>query len=180
MAFNVANFRSSILNHGILRPNKFRVRVFNPPGLAASSMAAEMELWGEMAEIPMFQLGTGTMQRYGYGSIERRPVMPQYQEISLFFFADEAGEIWRFFKEWLRLIVNNDANAGEIYSLAYKNEYLADLEMTLFTATGEESFTVTLIDAFPLQLGKLDLKWSDNNQILRIPVVFTYTNWIET
>ena len=133
-----------------------------------------------MAEIPMFQLGTGTMQRYGYGSIERRPVMPQYQEISLFFLADAGGEIWRFFKNWLKLIVNNDANDGEIYTLSYKDQYLSDLELTVFDVRGETAFVVTLIDAFPIQLGKLDLKWSDNNQVMRIPVVFTYTNWVET
>lgn len=180
MPFNVAKFRTSITSRDILRPNKFRVRIFNPPGLAASEMDGEMELWGEMTEIPMFQLGTGAMQRFGYGSIEKRPVMPQYQEISTYFIADGAGEIWRFFKDWLRLIVKNTMEDGEgIYELAYKDAYLTDMQMTVFKQTGEEAFTVVLVDAFPIQLGSIKLQWSDNNQIMRIPVVWSYTNWQE-
>lgn len=189
MAFDIDQFTSSVLSRRVLRPNLFRVRIFPPPLLVlpdGAGIIQDLELWGEASEIPLMQLGAHQMPRWGYGSIEKRPFMPQYREWQVMFRVDAEGQIWRFFKEWSKLIINNDAASNPDggtqarYEIAYKDDYMVDMNVAVFDEFGKDAIDVTLIEAYPYAVESLKLDWADNNAYARLGVVFTFTDWIES
>lgn len=189
MAFNLSDFKTHINRSDIIRPNHFIIR-FYPPAQIFQGFAdtvRNLEFWGEATQIPMWQLGGHQMQPYGYGSVEVRPTMPQYRDFAVSFICDAKGDIWRFFKEWQRRIIENTLNGDkEIYELNYKSEYLADVEIDVFARVAKQDGTAPdpiirakLINAFPMNLGSITLDWGVRDQYARVPVVFTFTDWIE-
>ena len=40
-----------------------------------------------------------------------------------------------------------------------------------------QTYSVSLIDAYPIAIGSVGLNWSDDSP-LRLPVTFAYTRWI--
>lgn len=187
MAFDINQFTADIMDRRVLRPNLFRVRIFPPPALAlpdGNGIIQDLELWGEASEIPMIQLGAHQMPRWGYGSVEKRPFMPQYREWQVMFRVDADGQIWRYFKEWNKLIVNNDAPSDGTgtarYEIAYKDDYMVDMNVAVFDELGNDAIDVTLIEAYPYAVESIKLDWADNNAYARLGVVFTFTDWIES
>ena len=192
MAFDIVNFRSALANRGILKPNKYQVRTYLPRGIGGAHMdtVRDMELFGEMAEIPSMSLMTGEVMRYGYGAVEKRPFAPMYGTCTVSFIADADGDILEFFKAWHNLIVAGDARGGIntpnadspgafTYELSYKTDYVTDLELMIYRDVinpGTLVKTVTLRDAYPYGFGQTKLEWADNNTYLRIPVTFTFTD----
>jgi hypothetical protein len=185
MPFDIEQFQSSLLSRGTLRPNKHQVRIFPPQGIdLPNDIAPELEFWGETTDIPLFQLGTHQVMRHGYGSRELRPFMPVYQEWQVVFRVDADGHVWRFFKEWNKAIVANDVqttpSTDGLYEVAYKDDYAADMNVTVFNNDGGDAINVVLIEAFPMTLGSIHVDWSDNQAYMRLPVVFSFVDWIES
>lgn len=187
MAFNIQEFRSVVLANDPIRPSNFHVRFYPPTSilpLAPSGLINELEFWGEAAELPLLQHHTWQVQKWGYGAVEDRPLIPVYQEFRVTFIADKAGAVWRFFKNWQKFVVENDFNstAKAQYELAYRDEYLADVQLQIYdknTASTEPSISVTMVEAFPYAMGSTRLDWGLQNEIMRFPVSFRFKNWIE-
>lgn len=187
--FDIAQFRAYINNVGVLKPNKFLVRIFSPRGFASLpdyfNTARQLEFWCEAANVPGVQIQTHDVRRYGYGPTEKKPVSPVFTDVRCSFFADGEGQIWTFFQQWLRLINNYDMSDGirsstlvqQPFELAYKHEYVSDIHIISYDEAGNEKIHVVLQEAFPIFVGDIQLNWQDNNQIMRIPVTFTFFNW---
>jgi hypothetical protein len=190
MAFNISDFKTHVNNKNVVHPSHFMVRFYPPAQIfqGFSDTVRNLEFWGESTQLPMYQIGGHQMQRFGYGSVEVRPTIPQYRDFVITFICDAKGEIWRFFKEWQRRIIENTLNGTKaIYELSYKEEYLADVDIDVFPRVAEQANTAPnpimrakLINAFPMHLGAVSLDWGAQNQYARLPVILTYTDWVET
>ncbi len=164
----------------------------------------DVQFWCESTNLPGMLLAAYPVNRYGYGPREQRPIAPTVQDTSFVFLADgpgnqttqsnpTIGNYYDFFTNWQRLIVNFDKSQGiqagtfpndnnqnvgrsEPYEIAYKTDYISDIEIFVFTELGECSHYVTLRDAFPLMVADTRLNWADTG-FMRINCVFTYTDW---
>lgn len=188
MPFDVQLFRSKILASDPIRPSNFHVRFFPPanilPLASGAAQSRDIEFWAEAAELPLLQHHTWQVQKWGYGAVEDRPLIPVYQEFRVNFISDRDGDIWRFFKEWQRFVVENHYNGGDKaqYELSYRDEYLADVQLQIFDKNVEStipSISVTMVEAFPYAMGSTRLDWGLQNEIMRFPVSFRFKNWIE-
>lgn len=203
VGFNVADFRSIIGEKGLARPNKFMVRFYLPSGLYGTlgyqqdlATMRFLSYWAEAVSIPSFGVATTQAARYGYGAVEKRPVALQFPDLQVMIMADDNGDNWRIFYRWLNLIINARMNQGITgktgqtnvlglqssvlayapYELAYRVEFVTDLEIMTFAQTGEQLATFILREAFPIAMGGVDLNWNDVGSFLRIPVTFAYTD----
>jgi hypothetical protein len=61
--------------------------------------------------------------------------------------------------------------------LAYKDDYAVDIKISVFKENTEEVIKIVLRQAFPTDIGDIQLNWNDTNDYMRIPVSFTYTDW---
>lgn len=164
----------------------------------------ELEFWCHTASLPGAALITRDVQRYSYGAREKRPMAPMFQDLNFVFFADtgrngypNVSTNWNFFTSWVRLINNFDMSQGymddsganarsigsgdayeqDTYELAYKTEYLVDIELVAFADDGNESHHIILRDAFPTYVQEIRTSWADNSGVMNIPVLMTFTDW---
>ncbi len=190
--FNVNSFRAEVNRYnGILKNNKFLVRMYAPQGLAATTLAntvRSLEFWCESSNIPGVSLNTTEVRRYGYGNIEKKPYVSQNNDVTMSFFGDAQGIVWSYFQQWMRLIVNYDMRNGILgntgilrnqapFELAYKEQYGVDIHLYVFDDAGKVAIHVVLREAYPIFVGDIQLNWGDTNSLMRIPVTFTVYDW---
>lgn len=156
----------------------------------------------ESTELPGRNLEV--FERRTYGVIEKMPVQTQYNEITLNFFLtankvsgneiqeDTGLEVKRNFESWMQYIHSNPTGvrlqdqATPLYTFNFKNEYASTIIIQHFDsftnlpnndyANETETYSVTLVDAYPIALGSVSLNWGDDS-VMRFPVTFAYTNW---
>lgn len=192
--FNIANFTSHLNANGILRNNKFFVRMPYPIGFNGNSdlknTARYVELWCDSSNLPGVSLQTTQIRRYGYGVTEKRPVSASFNNVSMTFMGDSKGAMHSFFYNWINMIHNFDVRDGDMknfksrgtgssrsYELAYKDNYITDISIHVFKENTDEIIKVVLRDAYPTDMGDIQLNWNDTNDYMKIPVAFTYTDW---
>ena len=196
--FNVNRFRSEIFKTGVLKNNKFFVRMYSPRGfsssgntdaaLLASTTVRFLEFWCESTNLPGVSLSTTEVRRYGYGAMEKKPYVTVTNDVTMSFIGDGKGIIWSYFQNWIKLIVNYDMRNGitkesgilrnqSPFELAYKEEYAVDIHISVFDDAGNEIIHVVLRDAYPTFVGDIQLNWGDTNSLMRVPVTFSFFDW---
>jgi hypothetical protein len=128
------------------------------------------------------------VQRYGYGAFEQRPVLPKLNQVGCTFICDKDANVMKFFHAWTRLICNfnfdnigmsSPSNEGmTTYEVAYKADYASDINIQLYSPTGNLVNSVIFRDAFPSPVDQIPLNWAKaDREPLRIAVLFNYTDW---
>jgi len=154
-----------------------------------------LEFWAHSTSLPAFGLMAQPAKRYGYGANERRPFAPVYTDVQVQFIADDHGDNWKLFYNWQNMIFNTRTQLGmdsttgavkmnggsfelfyEPYELAYRTEYLTDVQIHTFSKTGQQNMHIVLREAFPVSMGGVSLNWADNNSFMSLPVTFAYTD----
>lgn len=202
--FNIRDFTSHIHANGVLRNNKFLVRIPYPQGLGydsnSKSTSRYLEFWCNSSNVPGVNIQTTSTRRHGYGVSEQFAVSPTFNNVYLTFMGDSKGSVLDFFQKWTQLINNYDARYGinrnrksdqKTYELAYKDDYVVDTEIIVFNdsqrqvavpAAGfarqqKDPIHIVLRDSFPISIGDIQLNWNDTNDFMQIPISMTYTDW---
>lgn len=206
VAFNISNFRNS-LPYGVMRTNLFRVEISMPKIVVGSPISSyrgsDTEFLTFMCcagTIPGVRLATTEVKRYGFGPTEKVPVSHAFDDIVLYFIGDGGGRILRFFRNWTRGILeyssvgnikNDDLRSGDYaignpvqnmssYFVNYKTEYRSQINITSFHESGKYvSDKVGLLNAFPVDIKDIQLNWADNNQLMLVPVSFSFFDFFE-
>lgn len=191
MPFNISEFKATREKAGILRTHDYMLRIPYPTGLVRDLVFLEqdrtIELSCDSCNFPLTGVHTYGVQRYGYGAVEQRPTLPKFSPLQCTFYADAAGDLWRFFHEWLKVAVNlnfgqtqyqNGAPASA-YEINYKLEYAVDIHLHIFDQTGNMVRHVGFREAYPTDVGDIALSWGRLNEMVKIPVMFSFFDWHE-
>lgn len=129
---------------------------------------------------------TDNIRRYGYGQIERRPYLPQFNPITLTFVVDKNGTIMKYFYEWAKSIVNYDAFANGIhgtggsskpYFLNYKDDYICKkMNIWMYNENSKQVVQCSLRDAYPLTISDSNLAWGSQDDYVRLSITLQYTD----
>jgi len=189
MAFNIHDFKAITQTTNYTKANKFLTRFNIPAGLGwrYSETVRYLEYWCEGTSLPGVNIAAYEGARYSYGSREKRPFAPIFQDIAFTVLLDGEGKMHDFFGSWARLITNFDMSQGITgtnsaqapYELTYKSDYLVDVHVATFRDDGQQSHNIILRDAFPLMIGDVRGNWADNS-IARLPVVIAYNDWYKS
>jgi hypothetical protein len=162
-------FRSSF-TEGLAEPSRFKV-IITPPAQLLPIMGPELLSFRcEAAVLPGRNLSTTEMRIYG--PTEKFPYQSAYDDVTLTFICTEHMEEKKFFDDWLNMI--NPLNS---WNFKYKKHYATDIEIRQYTFTDEVSYSISLIDAFPISVNDLQLEWSEMNGYHKLSVTFAYTYW---
>jgi hypothetical protein len=167
---------------------------------AITSVARDLVFWADHVTIPFFGLQTMQALRYGYGAPEYRPTGVTFQTTQINFNADELGDNYQLFYNWIKMIINNDVRSGmntptgqvnsgglsggsvvnyEPYQLAYRSEIVCDIQIQTYSQTGDPVQVINLREAFPTGIAPIDLDWEANNTRMHVPVSFAFTDlWV--
>jgi hypothetical protein len=138
------------------------------------------------AAIPGLDFSTTSIQKLGYGTRDMLPVSRQPKTINLSFYVDVSGAFYGFFTKWMSNIINwNNQAVGSLTSdgaffneVHYKRNYISPaIDIYVYDAAGNTFIQVTLIEAFPIGLGEVDLMWTQQNDIAIVNVKMAYKTW---
>lgn len=191
--FDINGFRSNVLGEtGLLKTNLFLVTIQFPAEFAQTQTQLmkitprTLMMFTDQVSLPGLSLGAeDQVRRYGTGVAEKMPYGVFFTDLSVNFLADGRGEILKMFHNWMKYIVNYDSrrngstafNGANPYEVAYKDEYAAVMTIDVFNEASDKIITYTINDVYPLFLGEVGLSWADNDNIMKLPVTFTYSDW---
>jgi len=169
MAGSIADFKASFSKE-LARPSKFDVNIPVPLGMVPYRGTSRMlTMRCENAELPGRTITTTSMKIYGVE--EKFPYMSSYNDLSLTFIVSDDMKEKLFFDAWLNWI-----NPNTSYNLKYKQDYSVALRINQYDVQNKVSYSVDLVDAYPIAVNGLDLNWSADGYH-KLTVTFAYTSW---
>lgn len=180
MAFNINTFRSELRGDGA-RPTLFEVTVSFPPSIQGSFPTQQLKMMAKSSTLPGSTLGIIEVPYFG-------------RKIKV------AGD--RTFDDWTITLINDEdfnirnafefwQNAMDQYSTSAEKKrvngadasplsYVATIQIDQFGKQGDVIKTYTLINAFPNQVGQIDVSWENNDQIEEFDVTFSMDYFLVT
>lgn len=120
--------------------------------------------------------------RYGHGPVDKTVHNALFSNIQCMFIVDGKGQIQRFFNKWQMSIVNFDSSktmttvthGATPYEVSYKDDYTTELHIKQLDEKNNTTVTCTAQKAFPIAVGDLQFGADQNDQIIMLPVTFSY------
>ena len=94
------------------------------------------------------------------------------EEISCTFQASADLKERRMFEAWQELAFNPDT-----WNVGYHNDYVGIVKIFLLNRQNKKKFGIFLIEAYPKTIGPSELSYSSNNELIKIPVSFSFRTW---
>jgi len=165
MPGTISDFRSNFIND-LARPNRFDVQIMRDANRILTFSCETAELPGKTFV---------THDQRIYGTIEKFPYQHSYNDVNLTFIVSENMREKQFFDDWLSSVGSYNNN----FNFNYKNTYVSDVIITQYNQKNTPSYTVKLIEAYPIAVNQLDLDWSTDGHH-KLTVVLAYTYWTYT
>lgn len=198
--FDIKEFKAYLVETGTVPTNRYYVNIAVPRFIYNSqiivnnttrnliNITKDLEFRAEKVTIPGTSINTVQVNRYGVGPQQRFGIGAVMNDITIDFLADREQLIWMFFYQWMNnvfafnQIEPNDVDSQENY-YSYRASYMDDYATTItafiynYDGGAQNSTTVEIYDAYPVDLQQIDLGWSDNNNLMKIRVKFSYRDW---
>ena len=182
MSFSIADFKGQVLKNGLVKSNLYRV-YFYPNRLDGQ----RLQFYTESVTLPTIELETSTIHRYGYGPSDQYVFRPVFTSLSIDFMVEATdrnsltemlGELNRIANFMGYPSINGKASTGaNPYEMEYKQKYIFDLEIVIYNEKEDQITAYLFRDCFAKQIGSIQLGWGLNDQLLRLPVTFSYTDY---
>lgn len=187
-----------IQKNGVLKNNRYLVSFSAPQYLKNETNMERLTLRCDAVQIPGMTFATiDGSSRFGYGATESNPYGVIFDDAVLTFLLDSKADVHHFFHRWTNSIVNYTARGqsamkdrlGTVanmytYEVGYKDKYSTDITITVYndaatdkTSPGTPVMEVKLFRAYPKNLPSLDMSWNNSNDLLRLPITFSYTDF---
>lgn len=192
MTFNISKFVSEIQTRGVMRNNRFEATFVRPPLTVIKDLVPN-KLRCESVQFPGLSFADIPFPRMGTGPIESMPFGVTFDDITLTFIVDARGDVHKFFYLWFSSIINFNAkgqtelkkvrNRLGGYEVGYKDDYMSNIEITVFDTknspdgAGVKVMKATIYRAYPKLLPTLDLAWGSNDEVVKLSIPFTYTDF---
>ena len=169
MAGSIADFKASFTSD-LARPNRFDVEIPIPLGLVPYlGTSRRLNLRCEAAELPGRSIATTAMRIYG--PEEKFPYQSTYNDVTLTFIVGDDMQEKLFFDAWMEWI-----NPSLTFNMKYKGDYSVPLRINQYDLDNKISYSIDMVDAFPVAINAMDLNWSTDGYH-KLSVTFAYTYW---
>jgi len=175
--FNLNNFKTAVLTQGIAKPNRFEVLITVPTVMQPYVNDARLvSLFCESANLPQLNLGIAPQRIYGPNY--QNPLTIEYggESIPMSFLVDQKLVVKKFFDTWIHKIVDPVS-----FHVGYRNSpatgYTSKIIIHQLNERDDPVYSVELVDAFPRNIGILDLNMASQNTPHKLNVTFTYRRW---
>jgi hypothetical protein len=192
-AQSTESVRAGIRKWGIEKPSLTYVGL-TPPNLFASVVPDASALLSQLVTLraerinqPGIQLMTSSLRRHGVGPLEKKPYSAAFNDVTVSFIGDARGIIHQFFYVWFSAIIGFDnmpqagvpldSFYGKPFELSYRDSYKTTIDIITYDEIQQKIGVVKLYNAYPISMGEIQRDWSGVNDLVRIPITFTYSHW---
>ena len=170
MAGSINDFRASF-KKDLARPNRFDVNIPVPITLFPYlNTSRSLTFRCDNTQLPSRTFSTAE-QKFGSNPIQKFPYQSSYNDITMTFLVSDDMSEKIFFDAWMEYI-----NPSLSFDFNFKADYTSTLTVNQYDVTNKLSYSINLIDAFPVSVNQLDLDWS-NDDVHKLSVDFAYTYW---
>ena len=169
------------------RPNLFECNINFPAAISQNSSLSPLynaKIDGEQLDRTKFLCKSAAIPSFTIGVIEvpvrggRRVKIPgdrTFADWTVTFISDSGHELRKVFMAWKEYIStsNYEENAIRLYD-AKGYDYTADMGVTHLRQNGTASRKYQLFDAFPTDVGAIDLSFDSTDSISEFTVTFQY------
>jgi hypothetical protein len=157
------------LAHGLVRPNRFKSKIFFPEFLGGELPTAYSEVYIESTSIPSIDLGEIEVPLYG-GSVLKIAGDEVYAPWSCTIKADGGLVVYKAIRRWMEFI-----KSPIVGTRAKDLSYLKNIELRLLDGANQTILTSELTSAFPTSLGEFTLSYEERDTISRFDCTFAYS-----
>jgi hypothetical protein len=156
--------------NGYAVPNRFEVIIMSPiPNYAKQR---EVSMRCESINLPGRNLNSTTDSNIYGPTREVVDGVTYADDISMSFLASAGLDERVFFEEWQELAFNK-----QTWNVGYYNDYISTVEIYILDRQDQRQYGIKLIEAFPKTIGATELSQSANNELIKIPVTFSFRYW---
>jgi hypothetical protein len=184
MPFDINEFKANVLQNGLVKSNLYLVNFQASKWFNRGSLF----FYTDSVSLPAVDLETMTINRYGYGPAQQYVFRPVFTPLSMDFMIDASGtnaltaalgsmtEVTNF------MGYNNINDAGTLYGgqpyeVAYKDDYKFQLDVYIYNEQADVIMQYAFRDCFAKQIGSIQMGWGNNDQLMRLPLTFSYTDY---
>lgn len=189
MAFGIEEFRSKVNTYGLSRDNLFVVTI-NGPAIGAEFPEGDLRFFCRSVTVPGIAAQTLEYQNQGHGHAEKRVTGMQFDDLQVIFMVDSGFKVQQYFHRWVQATVNYDNRSYyrehrgmQPFEVAYKDSFAGTVTVDVYgygSLEAKPSYTFKFLNAYPITTGSTELAWENNDQILTLPVAFTFTTFVPT
>jgi hypothetical protein len=192
MVFSPAVFSATVQN-GFQKPSRYRLRFPIPSVLAGVQTFTQdlpyMEYYSDSIDFVDVGFATRNVVRYGYGPHEKQPTFPVFNDVMVTFYNDSLSNNLTFFQQWMWSVQNFNMSSGILpnsgdtngsvqpYELLYRDDYVVNGMITLLDNTDQDVCTWRMRRMWPIHMPNVKLGWAIINDVMRVTVMFAYTDW---
>jgi hypothetical protein len=185
MAFNVSQFKAQMDRlGGPSRASLFEVIITPKVAVVSEASPRDLTFFCKNVAIPGMVFNATIYETPG----QMRKAFPMSwnpEPVQAIFLLDSYHQVLSFFHSWSQSIVNYGTAGGPFsevdgklpFEIGYKDEYSARITIRHYSVdytTSGKFYEVILDNAFPIQMGDVDLAWENNDQFTVLPVSFQY------
>lgn len=167
-----------------LRTNLFSVEFYKPTGLpefyngASDANTKRLSYMCKSISIPGKSVGTIDAKRFGPIFKVANDMIVDTVAMTFMCSAQDMLE-HRFFEGWIAAITGNVKDAGrQKYTLSYYDQYWSTLRIVPVTRLhAQQTPSVVLEEAYPTNVGPIELAWGDSSDVATFTVTFTMRDW---
>lgn len=173
MAFNVQQFRASLVNDGA-RAALFEVVMNLPPAAGFAAIDQEIRFKARSTSLPGDSISSVSVSYFGREiKVAGSRTFPQW---SFTVINDENFRIRNNMEIWMSGLNAHVANLRSP-SMAMSSMYQADAWVNQFAKTGEMIKQYKMVGCFPTDVAAIELDWGSGDQIEEFGVTFEYQWW---
>jgi hypothetical protein len=168
--FNIDYFRQTAFRKNLARKNRFEVML---PFIEENGSEGNrlVSAFCQTSSFAPLSIENRSMRIQGPAYV--RGMNVNYGgSIPFTFLVDTDFDVHRYFQSWAKLIIEPST-----FSVGYFNDYAKDIEIFQLDEDDIVTFSMTLKDAFPTNIGMLELNQSAINEFHTLAVSFTYRYW---
>ena len=167
----IDQFKAQLIQGG-QRVNQFRVSITFPNIVPSAALAGQkLQFLAESAQLPQSSVSDVQVMYRG------RPVHfageREFEPWSIEEYNDNDFVVRNAFENRINLIQRGDSTNG----IQAPGQYQVDMQVIATDRNDRPVKTYTFKDAFPTNVGSIQLDWDANNQIAIFPVTFQYNYW---
>ncbi len=188
--FSAASFLSKFKND-VFRGNRFLIEFNLPAGIDPATIGANRNAFSgniqridnalnsngrvslkcHTATYPQRSLLTSELNQNS--AAWRVPYSASYDPITFSFYADGHLDTRRYFELWQSAACNFSNN-----TMNFLSEYCVDIQMHVLDRQGNKQYGITLVEAWPMNVGSFDVTYSSQNVAQTITVTMAYKQWV--
>lgn len=113
-----------------------------------------------------------TQERMTHGPTIKLPTNKLYNDVTLTFRCDSAMREKTFFDQWYDLVSD-----GRSHIFNYYDNYVTSVVISQLNQKNQETYRIELEEAYPVEIGAIDLSAAAKDTINKFTVNLTYKHW---